>query len=98
LAGGGEEVLHGGVVGAFLGAPADGAAGVVVVPGQDKGAAVPGEHGSEHRRGEGFADPALAVDDGDLAGAWPGLADGLHVPAPRQFRFRRQDLQDGGAR
>src|SRR5690606_22152537 len=62
-------------------APAERAAGLVVVPGQDAGTAVAGEDGGQQDGGGGLTCSALAVDDGDGARTRPVLADGLLVGA-----------------
>jgi hypothetical protein len=83
--GGVDQVQDAAVMGALFGAPAQGALGFVVVPGDGGGAAVAGEDGREHDDRGGLVRPALAVDDGNGPGAGPVLADGADVFALGQF-------------
>src|SRR5690625_7967011 len=63
----------------LFGAPAECAAGLVVVPRQHARPAVAGEDGGQQDGGGGLVRPALAVDDGDGARSGPVLADGLLI-------------------
>ena len=77
----GEQVEDARIVCTLLGGPSEGAAGLVVVPGEHAGAAITGEHARQLDGGHGLADAALAVDDDDGAGAGPVLAHGAD-PGP----------------
>ena len=79
VGGGVDQVQDAAVVGALFGPPAQRALGFVVVPRHGRRAAVAGEDRREHDDGGGLVRPALAVDDGDGAGAGPVLADGADV-------------------
>ena len=67
----GEEVAEGGVVQALFGAPAEGAAGVVVVPREHVAAALTGVDGGEHRRGHRLPHSTLPVRDSEGAASGP---------------------------
>ena len=59
--------------------PAQGASGLVVIPGQHPGPAVTGEDRTEQDGGGGFPCPSLPLTMAMVRRAWPVLAHGLHI-------------------
>ena len=81
----GQEVEDRGVVSSAFCAPRERSAGLVVVPGEDAGAAVPGEDRRQEDRRARFGGAALWVGDRDSSRSWPVLLHGTGVVAPFLF-------------